>query len=148
MQDANPMQVTHIYDSIQKVTVKIPLYVASVSAGFPSPADDFVDTNLDLNQYLIKSPASTFFVRASGDSMIGAGIHSGDILVVDKSIEAYDNAIVIAVLEAELTVKRLHYSGKRIILLPENPVYKPIDVTENEEFRVWGVVTAVIRKIS
>lgn len=142
------MKITHIYESIQKQRLLLPLYVASVSAGFPSPADDFIDTKLDLNEYLVKHPASTFFVRASGDSMTLAGIHSGDILVVDRSLEAYDNAIVIAVIEADLTVKRLHYSGKRILLLPENEAYKPIDVTDNEEFRVWGVVTAVIRKIS
>lgn len=142
------MRVTHIYESVQNAKLQLPLYVASVSAGFPSPADDFIDTKLDLNEHLVKHPASTFFVRASGDSMINAGIHSGDILIVDRSLEPYDNAIVIAVLEGELTVKRLHYSGKRILLLPENTAYKPIDVTENEEFRVWGLVTSVIHKIS
>ncbi len=141
------MRVTHIYESSQKVKSDLPLYVASVSAGFPSPADDFIDTKLDLNEHLVKHPASTFFVRASGDSMMDAGIHSEDILIVDRSLEPYDNAIVIAVLEGELTVKRLHYSGKRILLLPENTAYKPIDVTENEEFRVWGVVTSVIHKV-
>lgn len=141
------MKITDIYESAQDLTLSLPLYSASVSAGFPSPADDFVDTNLDLNKYLVKSPASTFFVRAAGDSMIGAGIHSGDILVVDRSLEPYNNAIVIVVLEGELSVKRLHYSGKNILLLPENTAYKPIDVTENEEFRVWGMVTAVIRKM-
>lgn len=142
------MKITHIYESVQNLKLSLPLYSASVSAGFPSPADDFVDTNLDLNEYLVKSPASTFFVRAAGDSMIGAGIYSGDILVVDRSLESYDNAIVIAVVEAELTVKRIHYVKNRILLLPENTAYKPIDVTEHEDFRVWGVVTAVIRKMT
>lgn len=141
------MKITRIYKSSQQVKSDLPLSVASVSAGFPSPADDFIDTKLDLNEHLVKHPASTFFVRASGDSMIDAGIHSGDILIVDRSLEPYDNAVIIAVLEGELTVKRLHYSGKRILLLPENTAYKPIDVTENEEFRVWGVVTSVIHKV-
>ena len=131
------MKVTNIYN----------LYSSSVSAGFPSPADDFIDTKLDLNEHLIRHPSATFFVRASGDSMIGAGIHSGDILIVDRSLEAANNAIVIAALEGELTVKRFKKKNGRVFLLPENKEYKIIDITHNETFSIWGVVTYVIHRL-
>ena len=131
------MKVTNIYN----------LYSSSVSAGFPSPADDYIDTKLDLNEHLIRHPSATFFVRASGDSMIGAGIHSGDILIVDRSLEAANNAIVIAALEGELTVKRFKKKNGRVFLLPENKEYKIIDVTHNETFSIWGIVTYVIHKL-
>lgn len=123
---------------------KIPLYGGTVRAGFPSPADDYIETMLDLNDYLIKHPAATFFVRASGDSMINAGIHSGDILVVDRSLEVTHGKIVIAALNGELTVKRLSQQGGAIQLLPENPEFPPIDITEEYEMVIWGVVTHVI----
>lgn len=123
---------------------QIPLYGGTVRAGFPSPADDYIETMLDLNEYLIKHPAATFFVRASGDSMINAGIHSGDILVVDRSLEVIHGKIVIAALNGELTVKRLFQQGDTIQLLPENLEYPPIDITEEYEMVIWGVVTHVI----
>ena len=141
------MRVTHIYELLQKVKVDLPLYTASISAGFPSPADDFIDTKLDLNEHLIRHPSATFFVRASGESMIGAGIHSGDILIVDRSLEAANNVIVIATLEGELTVKRFKKKNGRVFLLPENRIYKIIEVTNNETFSIWGVVTYVIHKL-
>jgi DNA polymerase V len=129
------------------VSFKIPLYLSSVRAGFPSPADDYIDSMLDLNEYLIKHPAATFFVRASGDSMIQAGIHSGDILVVDRSIEATHGKIVIAALNGELTVKRLFRQGGRVQLLAENPNFPAIDVTEEHDMVIWGVVTNVIHTV-
>jgi len=141
------MRVTHIYELLQKVKVDLPLYTASISAGFPSPADDFIDTKLDLNEHLIRHPSATFFVRASGESMIGAGIHSGDILIVDRSLEAANNAIVIATLEGELTVKRFKKNNGQVFLLPENRIYKIIEVTHDETFSIWGVVTYVIHKV-
>ena len=142
------MRVTHIYESTHRTKLKLPLYTTSISAGFPSPADDFIDTKLDLNEHLIRHPSATFFVRASGDSMIDAGIHSGDILIVDRSLEAVNNVIVIAALEGELTVKRFKKKADRVFLLPENTEYKVIDVTHNETFSIWGVVTYVIHKVS
>jgi len=141
------MQVTHVFSSTEFPSLSFPLYTSSVSAGFPSPADDFADTKLDLNDYLVKHPAATFFVRASGDSMIDAGIHSEDILIVDRSLEAQNDSIIIAVLNGELTVKRLQKKEKRIYLLAENTAYKPIEVTEDEDFLIWGVVTSVIHKV-
>lgn len=141
------MLVTTIQELKQGEKLSLPLYATSVSAGFPSPADDFVDTKLDLNEYLVKHPAATFFVRVSGNSMIKAGIFTEDILIVDRSLDPQNGSIVIAVLNGELTVKRLKIDNKRIFLIPENSSFKAIEVTEDADFRVWGVVTSVIHKI-
>ncbi len=122
----------------------IPLYGSKVPAGFPSPGDDYIEKYLDLNQQFIKHPAATFLVIASGDSMIGAGIHSGDLLIVDRSLNTKHGKIVIAAIDGELTVKRLSKVGERLQLLPANPAYKPIDITDTHELVIWGVVTHVI----
>jgi DNA polymerase V len=128
--------------------IPLDLYAAKVSAGFPSPSTDYLEGKLDLNEHLIKNPPATFFVRVSGDSMIGAGIHPDDILVVDRSIEPKSGKIVIAVVDGELTVKRLQRSsvGNNVYLVPENPKYNKITITEEMSFQVWGVVTYVIHK--
>ncbi|VEG90241.1 LexA family protein [Legionella spiritensis] len=125
---------------------KLPLYSSTVRAGFPSPADDYIETYLDLNQHLVKHPAATFFVVASGDSMIGAGIASGDMLIVDRSLEPVHGKIVIAAINGELTVKRLSHQDGRMRLMPENKHYKPIDITEDLDMVIWGVVTHVIHR--
>lgn len=115
-----------------------------VSAGFPSPAEDHIDGKLDLNRHYIKNPAATFFVRVAGDSMTGAGIHNGDLLIVDRSLEPLPGRVVIAVINGEHTVKRLHREGDRLLLLAENANYPPIVVSELEELHIWGVVTCVL----
>ncbi|MBA2652783.1 MAG: translesion error-prone DNA polymerase V autoproteolytic subunit [Tatlockia sp.] len=125
---------------------RFPFYSSKVRAGFPSPADDYIERYLDLNDHLIKHPAGTFFVRASGDSMTGAGIHNGDLLVVDRSIQAANGNIVIAALNGELTVKRLSQSKDRLQLLPENSNYPPIEINEGQDLVIWGVVTYVIHE--
>ena len=127
-------------------SLPLPLFISEISAGFPSPADGYMDDALDLNQLLISHPAATFFVRVSGESMIDANIHPGDVLVVDRSLEPKHRDIVIAVLSGEFTVKRMLRRGKRIFLAPENRTYSPIEVGEEEDFQVWGVVTYVIHK--
>lgn len=121
-----------------------PMFTEQVAAGFPSPADDYLEGNLDLNQYLIKHPVATFFVRVTGDSMIGAGIHSGDILIVDRALEATSGKVVIAVVNGELTVKKLVRRNGVIYLMPENDKYKPIEVKDEIDLEIWGVVTSVI----
>ncbi len=126
---------------------KIPLYSSTVRAGFPSPADDYIETMLDLNEHLIKHPAATFFVRASGESMVNAGIYSGDILIVDRSIEASHGKIVIAALNGELTVKRLSQQHGHIKLVAENPDFPSIDITDEYDMVIWGVVTNVIHAV-
>ena len=124
-----------------------PLFESRVPAGFPSPAADYEEDRLDLNRYLIKHPAATFFVRAVGDSMIGAGIHCGDLLIVDRSLEPKDKSVVIAVIDGELTVKRIRIEKKKITLEPENKSYSIRRITEDTDFQVWGVVTNVIHPL-
>jgi DNA polymerase V len=127
-------------------TAKLSLdfYQQTVSAGFPSPTEDYIEGKLDLNLHLIKNPSTTFYVKVSGDSMLGAGIHSGDLLVVDRSLEPASGRIVIAVLNGELTVKRLSVEGDRLILKAENDSYPSIEVKEPQELSIWGVATSVI----
>lgn len=126
--------------------IKIPFYLSEVAAGFPSPADDYIDKKMDLNEQLIRHPAATFFVRAYGDSMQDANITSGDILIVDRALDACRNSIVIAVVNGELTVKRLKQEGTKLYLAPENDNYPAIEITEDTAFEIWGVVTYIIHK--
>ncbi len=125
---------------------EIPFYASSVSAGFPSPADDYVELSLDLNKHLIKHPAATFYARVKGDSMINAGIHDGDLLVVDRALDIYDNCIAVCIIDGEFTVKRLKKKSNKILLIPENEEYKAIEISEFNDFEVWGIVAYVIHK--
>jgi DNA polymerase V len=127
--------------------VPLPLFTGKVAAGFPSPADDYVEKTLDLNELLVKKPAATFFVRAEGESMLGAGIHPNDILVVDRSLEPVDGKVVICALNGALTVKRLQRRAGQWVLAAENPLYADIALNEGLELVVWGVVTAVIHPL-
>ncbi|MGE4293909.1 MAG: LexA family protein [Desulfovibrio sp.] len=124
----------------------VPMYGARVAAGFPSPADDYVEKSLDLNEYLVGNPAATFMVRVGGDSMRDAGILDGDVLVVDRSRDPVPGRIVVAVLDGELTVKRLLFRAGSYVLAPENPAYSPIVVGPEQELHVWGVVAGVVRR--
>ena len=125
----------------------IPLYSHRIPAGFPSPADDYIDQRISLDQHLIPHRESTFFVRAVGNSMIDAGIFDGDLLVVDKSIEPVHGHIVIAVIDGELTVKRLVQQNGETILRPANARFKDIVLKEGQELIVWGVVTSTIKTL-
>lgn len=125
----------------------IDFYLQNIPAGFPSPAEDFLEKRLDLNDYLIKNQSATFLVKVEGTSMIGAGIHHGDVLVVDRSIEPENNKIVLGVLNGEFTVKRLVKRGKEVILMPENESFQPIKLSPEMNFQVWGVVTFVLHKV-
>jgi DNA polymerase V len=127
--------------------IDLPLFLESVSAGFPSPADDYLEGKLDLNDFLISNPAATFLVRVTGDSMMEAGIYSGDLLIVDRSIAPKDRSIVIAVINGELTVKRLRFTKSKLYLHPENKDYKPIEITQEMNFEVWGVVKTVVHSV-
>lgn len=137
-------QVDNVTKYLERKNYQVPLFQDSVSAGFPSPAEGESKEVLDLNDLLVKRPAATFFLRVAGVSMIKAGIHPGDILVVDRSLAPVSGKIVIASLNGELTVKRLESDGKRVRLMPENDSYSPIDITEEVDLRIWGVVTSVI----
>lgn len=125
----------------------IPLYASSPAAGFPAPGDDMVEKSLNVHDLLVKHPSSTFFVRVQGDSMEGVGIFSGDILVVDRSIEAKVGKIVVAAVNGELVVKRIgKKEGNNLVLISENDAYAPIVVGESEDCFVWGVVTGSARQ--
>lgn len=123
-----------------------PLMASTVAAGFPSPAEQYMESPLDLNELLVHRPAATFFVRAAGDSMTGAGIRPGDILVVDRSLEARDGSIVIACVDNEFTVKFLRSDGENWFLQPANRNYRAITFSEGMELKLFGVVTAVIHQ--
>ncbi len=128
---------------VKKITT--PLF-ESVSAGFPSPATDFIENKLDLNEHLVKHPAATFIVKANGASMIEAGISSGDLLIVDRSISPRNNNIVIASILGDLTVKKLQKKNQSFFLMSANKLYPSIEVKEEMECFIWGVVTYVIHK--
>ena len=146
--EQNSIHSSSISIPTQSPTVfNIPLYTDKVAAGFPSPADDYIEKTLDLNDLLVQKPAATFFVRAEGESMLGAGIHPNDILIVDRSIEPIVGKIVICALNGELTVKRLKSIGSTIILGAENPTYSDITVQEEIDLVIWGVVTNVIHSV-
>ena len=123
-----------------------PLMAAPAVCGFPSPAEQYIESPLDLNELLVKKAAATFFVRAAGDSMTGAGIRNGDILVVDRSLEVTDNCIVIAAVDNEFTVKFFRKDARGVRLEPANPRFRPILFTEGMELRIFGVVTACIHR--
>ncbi len=139
------MRVTEIYSLDQSTKLELPLFSSRVPAGFPSPGDDYIDQTLDLNE-LVKHPSDTYLVKVEGDSMINAGIYDGDILVVDRAIEADNNKVVVANLDGELTVKRLSIKGTSVLLMPDNPKYDPIEIRPLSDFRIMGVVTFVIHR--
>ncbi len=130
-----------------KPSVRLPFFGCVVSCGFPSPADDYIEKKLDLNEYLIDKPSATFFVRVAGDSMIGVGIHPDDLLIVDRSKEPRNKSIVLAVVNGEFTVKRYICRNSKITLKAENPAYQDIVIVEGMQFEVVGVCTNVIHSL-
>ena len=139
--------INEVMSLIENNGYELPFYTSSVQAGVPSPADDHMEKKIDISKHLVKHPTATFFVKAAGESMLNAGIHPGDILVVDRSLEAKNGKIVIAAVDGQLTVKRLHKSKKGIFLVPENELYKPIKIEEENEILIWGVVTNVLHEV-
>ena len=141
------MNASLFYPKSSPSRLSLPLFTGKVAAGFPSPADDYVEKNLDLNELLVQKPAATFFVRAQGESMLGAGIHPNDILVVDRSLEAIPGKVVICAINGELTVKRLERVNEQWQLKAENPAYADIVIHDELELVIWGVVTNVIHSL-
>lgn len=127
--------------------LRIPFIPDGVSAGFPSPAADFMENNIDLNKELSENPLATFYIKVKGNSMIDAGINDKDVLIVDRSIEPQDNKIAICFIDGEFTVKRIKLEKDCLYLMPENSNYSPIKVTEENELTIWGIVTYVIKKM-
>ncbi len=147
MLDAANPAFLDVLPAIDPPRVFIPLGAAKVSAGFPSPAADYEDKRLDINEYLIRNPVSTFFFPVQGDSMQGAEIFDGDILVVDRSVKAGHGDIVVAFVDGERLVKRLHNRSGRVALVAENPAYPTIDICGDMELVVWGVVIGKFKRM-
>jgi DNA polymerase V len=141
------LRVTEIWASDPSTVCELPMFMTPVPAGFPSPAEDYIEGRLDLNRHLIRHPAATFFVRVTGESMIDAGIHPGDILIVDRALEPSDRKVVIALLDGELTVKRIRMMDGKVFLMPENEKFKPIRIEGDMNAEIWGVVTTVIHPL-
>jgi len=139
--------ISDIYRCRQEADLARPLIGSEIAAGFPSPAQDYIEETLDLNQHLISHPMATFFVRVDGYSMVNAGIYPGDILIVDRALEPAHKKIVIAIVDGELTVKRLYREKGKWFLAPENPEFEPIELTGDMSFKIWGVVTYAIHKM-
>lgn len=131
----------------QKSKKELNLYASRIPAGFPSPAEDFIEKRLDLNDYIINNKDATFLVKATGNSMENAGIYDGDILVIDRSVEATSGRVVLGVLNGEFTVKRILWKKNKLFLVPENKEYKPMEINEEEDFQIWGVVTFSVHKL-
>ena len=139
--------ISAIYGMEESGSLELLLFSARVAAGFPSPAEDHLESRLDLNQHLIRNPSSTFFVRAAGESMMEAGIYDRDLLIVDRSIEKRNRRVVIATLNGEFTVKRLVQDEEGIFLVAENPDFDSIPIRVDSDFSIWGVVTYVIHEV-
>ena len=138
--------ILDIYVLEESALADIPIFTDSVQAGFPSPAEDYMDLDLNLQDHLIQNPSATFCVRAVGESMRDAGIQSGDIMLVDRSLTPKNRSIVLAVIDGEFTIKRVNLSEKELYLMPENENFPPIKITQEMDFQVWGVVTYIIHK--
>jgi len=139
-------QIIEIFKADTSSALQLPLADDGIRAGFPSPAQDYMEVAIDLNKELVGDASATFYGRVVGDSMSGEGIEEGDILVIDKSIEPMDGDLCVCYLDGEFTLKRLKIEGDHGELIPSNPKYKPIKVTAENDFMVWGVVTFTIKK--
>ncbi len=140
------MENNLIFTFSDECKLSCPLVSSLVHAGFPSSADDYVETSLDLNSHLVQHPAATFFVKVEGNSMIQGNIHPGDILVVDRALSPSNGKVVIAILDGEFTVKRIRQKNHATWLVADNPDYPPIPMEKHQDCQIWGVVTYVIHK--
>ena len=138
--------VLEFYSANTNSSMELPLVDGGIAAGFPSPAQDYIDLRIDLNKELIDNPSSTFYARVKGTSMIDAGISDGDILVIDKSLEPHDGDTAVCFIDGEFTLKFIKIEPDAVFLVPENPKFSPIKVTEDNNFCIWGIVTYSIKK--
>lgn len=128
-------------------SLEMPYISSGIKAGFPSPAADFDGSRISIDQIVVKNAVATFYAKANGHSMTGAGIDDGDILVIDKSIEPQDGKIAVCFIDGEFTVKRIKVQENSLLLLPENKLFEPIEVTQENDFIIWGIVTYVVKKL-
>lgn len=136
-----------IFSAATESVLELPVVSEGISAGFPSPALDFIDLSIDMNKHLVKHPATTFYGRVKGQSMKDAGIFDGDLLVIDKSLQPTDNKIAVCYIDGEFTIKRIQIQKDCVWLIPENDAYQPIKVTADNDFIIWGIVTHVIKAL-
>jgi len=143
----NSKNKIHFFVPDYENNLELPYISSGIKAGFPSPAADFDESKISLDNVLVKNKEATFYAKASGVSMIGAGIDDGDILVIDRSLDPQNNKIAVCFVDGEFTVKRIQVEKNAILLMPENKNYNPIKITEENNFIIWGIVTYVIKKI-
>lgn len=143
--ESDNKKLEFLYIDLQKEVV-LPYIEQGISCGYPSPADG-MEEELDLLKHIIKNKNTTFFARIRGDSMNGIGINEGDIVVVDKSLEPENNKIAVCYVDGEFTIKRIKIQGTKLFLIAENAKYQPIEITEDNDFIIWGIVTYIIKKI-
>lgn len=136
-----------IFGIDQSKELKLSFSETLIKAGFPSPAQDYTELKIDLNQELVKNPDSTFFAKVSGESMIEDGVDDGDILVIDRSIYPSDGALAVCAIDGDFTLKRLSIKGKKVVLKPANPAFKEIEITKDNRFTIWGIVRYIIKKV-
>jgi DNA polymerase V len=136
-----------IFSAETDTALELPYVNEGISAGFPSPALDFIDLTIDLNRHLIKHPSATFYGRVKGESLKNAGINNGDLLIIDRSLEPVNGKIAVCYIDGEFTAKRIQISKDEILLIPENENYQPIRVTKENDFLIWGIVTHVIKDV-
>lgn len=136
-----------IYSIDTETELSLPFFDGGISAGFPSPALDFIDLTIDLNRHLIKHPSATFYGRVRGASLKNAGISDGDLLIIDRSLEPINGKIAVCYIDGEFTAKRIKIFKKEIWLTPENENYEPIRINEENNFLIWGIVTHVIKNV-
>ncbi len=146
LHNKNNSNTVEIFSSDTEASLDLPFLPFDVSAGFPSPALDFVDVSIDLNKHLIEHPSATYYGRVQGESMKEAGIDSGDLIIIDKSIEPADGKIAVCYIDGEFTLKRIKLKKSGVWLMPENDKYKPLKVDESSNLEIWGIVTYVIKK--
>lgn len=139
--------IIDIFSADTETELELKFVESGISAGFPSPALDFVDLSIDLNKHLIKHPSATFYGRVKGVSLKDAGIDDGDLLIIDRSLQPINGKIAVCYIDGEFTAKRIKISKKEIWLIPENENYQPIKVTEESDFVIWGIVTHVIKDV-
>ena len=147
MKKREPSGGLHFYTPDPEEATEQWLAEEGVSAGFPSPADDFKEVRISLDKTLIKNKEATFYARVDGESMIEAWLDDGDLLVIDRSLEPKDGKIAVCFIDGEFTVKRLQVTKDGVFLLPANPAYDPIEITESNNFQIWGIVTHVIKRL-
>lgn len=135
-----------IFSVDTSVKMELPFIDTGVSAGFPSPAEDYIEQRIDLNGVLIKNPSSTFYAKVKGNSMKGAGVYDGDIVIIDKSLVPSQDSLLVCFLDGEFTLKKVKKVNDDLFLIPENPDFKPIKINPESDFRLWGVVTYTIHK--